>query len=113
MLKNAGPRIMSTFVQLTERCVYIHSRGVRTFDGAYSWHSEYYFRFLTIDLGDLAGFKITDILHDRVCVDCLEGIKEMIDLERTRIWNDIPSYFGLGDWGEVRAKLRARAEDDL
>ncbi|KLO07226.1 hypothetical protein SCHPADRAFT_1001839 [Schizopora paradoxa] len=110
-LKDAGPRIMSTFVELTERCVYDHNLGFRPFVEKQSWHSDYCYQFFTIDLGELTGSTITQSLHERVCADCLDGIKETIEQERVRIWKELPQYFGLGNWGSVRAKLRARIED--
>lgn len=110
-LKDAGLRIMSTFVELSDRCAYDHGQVVGNINDALAWRFEYYGRFLTTDLGELAGYKIIKYFPERVCADCRDGVKESIEQERRRIWNEIPEYFGLGDWGSVRAKLRARIED--
>ncbi|KLO07225.1 hypothetical protein SCHPADRAFT_1001838 [Schizopora paradoxa] len=110
-LKDAGPRIMSTFVGVTEKCVNDHKRGTEDFEGEHSWHPDYCDHFKTMDLAELIGYDLSESIRDRLCVECLAGVDEAIEDDRGRIWNKLPEYFGLGNWAFVCANLRARIED--
>jgi len=43
-----------------------------------------------------------DDFKPQYCNPCIAAIKSAFVLRRQKVWNDLPSYFGLGTWEELR-----------
>lgn len=56
------------------------------------------------DLGDIRGEEIGEHLH-RACDVCVMQIIKLIDDKRQIIWDELPSYFGLPCWEQLKDKL--------
>ncbi|KLO10998.1 hypothetical protein SCHPADRAFT_877470 [Schizopora paradoxa] len=58
--------------------------------------------FDTTDLQDVSGRKLGDRWPNRICQTCKPALREQVDKERERIWESLPSYFGLPGWDALR-----------
>ncbi|KLO08402.1 hypothetical protein SCHPADRAFT_931821 [Schizopora paradoxa] len=66
-------------------------------------------KFLQLtDLKHFEGSKVVKICIRNACPMCTKVLADRINERREKIWNDIPSFFGFRDWGELWRKL---AED--
>ncbi|KAF6759108.1 hypothetical protein DFP72DRAFT_1064071 [Ephemerocybe angulata] len=45
-----------------------------------------------------------EILHSgfNICASCLDGVEDTVDFSAEQIWNDLPSYFGLPSWKDLK-----------
>lgn len=62
--------------------------------------------FDTTDLQDVSGRKLADKWPNRICQTCRPVLRERVDRERERIWESVPSYFGLPGWDALRRGLK-------
>lgn len=62
--------------------------------------------FDTTDLKDVSGEKLIEKWPSRICEACRPALEKQIDRERERIWECIPSHFGLPDWDTLRRGVK-------
>ncbi len=69
----------------------------------------YYLRDLmnTTNLADISWENLEQKWPHRVCAECKGALKRRIEVERAKIWDRLPSFFGLRDWKTLRANSDA------
>lgn len=105
-LGKVSRRIMSIFMAISEGCVVRHQIKNKTYNTHSSWRREYEAVFDTHTLWYLSGDSLGQVFPQRICDSCPGFMKEQIDKERKEIWEEIPGYFGLKSWEDIRAELK-------
>ncbi|KLO06812.1 hypothetical protein SCHPADRAFT_1002099 [Schizopora paradoxa] len=104
-LSLAFKRIQWIYLSESEACVKLHAPNQPTFDQFRLKDPEATAVFDTLTLKDVSGDKLVSTWPHRVCTNCGERLEKLINEEREKIWEELPSYFALPDWDILRAAL--------
>lgn len=96
MLIEAIHRAVRMFVEKSMRCACTHGR---TNDVELSGMEEL---LRTSSLEDISWANLEKRWPGLVCAECERTLKPSIEDERAKIWDEIPSFFGLPNWDTLR-----------
>jgi len=58
------------------------------------------------DLKDITGKILIENWPNRLCQQCRPQAERLINEEREKVWNDMPSFFDLPKWETLRGSLK-------